>query len=61
MIRSTEKLVSILGRDVVNYLNKFRALENPADIADWKRFCEDHPSKDLQSMMFSFSKSNIHF
>ena len=49
MTRGTEKLISSLGRDVVDYLNKFRALDNPVDIAAWKKFCEEHPSKDLQS------------
>jgi hypothetical protein len=47
--RGTEKLIGSLGRDVVDYLNKFRALDSLADIAVWKKFCEEHPSKDLQS------------
>jgi hypothetical protein len=33
---------------VVEYLNKFRALDNLDDIAAWKKFCEVHPSKDLK-------------
>jgi hypothetical protein len=36
----------------VQYLNKFPALENPADIATWKKFCEEHPSKELRSMFY---------
>lgn len=47
--RGTEKLIGLLGRDVVDYLNKFRALDNLVDIEAWKKFCEEHPSKDLQS------------
>jgi hypothetical protein len=47
--RGTEKLIGSLGRDVVDYLNKFRALDSLVDIAAWKKFCEEHPSKDLQS------------
>lgn len=40
--RGTEKLIGLLGRDVVD---KFRALDNLVDIAAWKIFCEEHPSK----------------
>ena len=47
--RGTEKLIGLLGHDVVEYLNKFRALDNLVDIAAWKKFCEEHPSKDLRS------------
>lgn len=47
--RSTEKLIGLIGHDVVEYLNKFRVLDNLDDIAAWKKFCEDHPSKDLKS------------
>jgi hypothetical protein len=36
----------------VGYLNKFPALENPADIAAWKTFCENHPSKELRSTLY---------
>ena len=50
--RGTEKLTSIVGCDVVQYLNKFPALENPADIAAWKKFCEEHPSKELHSTFY---------
>ena len=46
--RGTEKLIGSLGRDVVDYLNKFRALDSLVDIAAWKKFCKEHPSKDLQ-------------
>lgn len=42
-IRGTEKLTGALGQDVVTYL------ESPKDIAKWKRFCDKHPSRDLQS------------
>ena len=45
-------MTSAVGHDVVQYLNKFPALENPADIATWKKFCEEHPSKELRSMFF---------
>jgi hypothetical protein len=48
--RGTEKLTGFVGREVVGYLNKFPALENPADIVAWKKFCENHPSKELRSM-----------
>ena len=47
--RGTEKLIGPLGCDVVDYLNKFWALDNLVDIAAWKKFCEEHSSKDLQS------------
>ena len=47
--RGTKKLIGSLGHEVVDYLNKFRALDSPIDIAAWKKFCEEHPSKDLQS------------
>ena len=47
--RGTEKLIGSLACDVVDYLNKFWALDSLADIAAWKKFCEEHPSKDLQS------------
>ena len=49
VIRGTEKLVGALGRDVVGYLNRFPILESLDDIAAWKRFCDEHPSRDLQS------------
>ena len=48
MYRGTEKLIGFVGHDVVDYLNKFRALGNLGDIVAWKKFCEDHPSKDLK-------------
>ena len=47
--RGTEKLIGLLGHDVVEYLNKFQALDNLNDIAAWKKFCDEHPSKDLKS------------
>jgi hypothetical protein len=46
--RGTEKLIGSLGREVVDYLNKFRALDSLDDIAAWKKFCKEHPSKDLK-------------
>ena len=46
--RGTEKLISVVGRDVVDYLNTFPALETPDDIANWNKFCKEHPSKELR-------------
>jgi hypothetical protein len=57
--RRTEKLTSIIGHNVVQYLNKFPALENPADITAWKKFCEEHPSKELHSMFYISDTLNV--
>ena len=48
--RRTDSLVPIIGSDAVKYLNRFRALESPEDIATWHAFCSNHPSVDLKSM-----------
>lgn len=48
--RSTDKLVPLLGCDVVEYLNKFRALQTPEDIEAWNKFCKTHPSQELRSL-----------
>ena len=46
--RNTEKLVPVVGRDVVKYLNQFPALQDEVDINNWKNFCSTHPSKELR-------------
>lgn len=46
--RGTEKLINVVGYNVVEYLNKFSVLENLDDIVAWKSFCEGHPSKELR-------------
>jgi hypothetical protein len=58
-VRGTEKLTSVVGHDVVQYLNKFPALESPADIDTWKKFCEEHPSKELRSTFYIHMPSTL--
>ncbi|KAG6818394.1 hypothetical protein H0H93_005275 [Arthromyces matolae] len=47
--RATDKLVQSLGQDVVNYLNKFPALETAEDILAFHEFCKSHPSALLKN------------
>ncbi|KAG6848485.1 hypothetical protein H0H93_016592 [Arthromyces matolae] len=47
--RGTDKLVQSLGQDVVNYLNKFPALETAEDILAFHEFCKSHPSPSLKN------------
>jgi hypothetical protein len=51
--RWTDELVGALGKNTVEYLNKFRALSSPEDIAAWHAFCEDHLSEKLRSMFIN--------
>ena len=48
--RRSDNLVEAVGVETVQYLNKFRALTAPSDIATWHRFCREHPSEKLRSM-----------
>lgn len=49
--RGTDKLVTSVGRDAVEYLNMFHNLSSPADITAWHEFCKNHPSVDLKSKL----------
>jgi uncharacterized protein YhbP (UPF0306 family) len=42
----------------VQYLNKFRVLSSPEDIAAWHAFCKDHPSQKLRSMFVTVKNAS---
>jgi hypothetical protein len=42
----------------IQYLNKFRALSSPEDIAVWHAFCKDHPSQKLRSMFVTVENAS---
>ncbi|KAF8223103.1 hypothetical protein L208DRAFT_1519701, partial [Tricholoma matsutake] len=47
--RRTSELAEAVGSNVVEYLNKIRALSSPEDIAAWHGFCKAHPSEKLRN------------
>jgi hypothetical protein len=55
--RCTDELVGAVGMQTVQYLNKFRALSSPEDIATWREFCKGHPSEKLRSMFVTENAS----
>ncbi|KAJ7663289.1 hypothetical protein DFH06DRAFT_1395473 [Mycena polygramma] len=46
--RSTDELVAAVGKEVVNYLNRFHGLSNPNDIENWHEFCKSHENRKLR-------------